>query len=161
MSLLYPKYAQLKLGVPTSPKPTDCLFIDVPEELRDHFPKRIYVGRCIATPLANALAAIASRRLHDLIETWDGCYNVRKARKNSLDWSLHSWGVAVDFNQVNNPQGIIPDIKVRINKKLVECFTDNGFEWGGDWHLPSTDCMHFQLSKETFDKQYERFYEVK
>jgi len=31
--------------------------------------------------------------------------------------------------------------------EFAQCFIDAGFDWGGDWAMPRTDGMHFQLKQ--------------
>jgi hypothetical protein len=54
--------------------------------------------------------------------------------------SLHSWGLAVDFNAAWNGFGAVPTM----SPELVACFTDAGFAWGGVWKKP--DGMHHQIA---------------
>lgn len=94
----------------------------------------------MVVPLEVALLNVIDRGLVDEIETWNGCFNIRKKRgKNS--WSLHSWGIAIDINKDTNDYNMKP----QMSPELVKCFTDAGFEWGGEWTNP-IDGMHFQLA---------------
>ena len=53
--------------------------------------------------------------------------------------SLHSWGIAIDVNAFENGLNQTP----KLSSGFVKCFTDAGFEWGGNWER--RDAMHFQL----------------
>ena len=55
--------------------------------------------------------------------------------------SLHSWGIAIDLNAFENGLNMAP----KLSPGFVKCFTDAGFEWGGNWQRK--DGMHFQLAK--------------
>lgn len=55
--------------------------------------------------------------------------------------SLHSWGLAIDFNAAWNGFGKTPTM----SPELVKCFTDAGLDWGGTWSRP--DGMHFEIAK--------------
>jgi len=112
---------------------------DVPTHLEvGVIPKKLYCNKILIGPLMQALSNIIDRGLVDELKTWDGCFNVRKKRSlKSL--SLHSWGIAIDINAAWNGLGKEPTMSVR----LVKCFTDCGFEWGGTWSRK--DGMHFQL----------------
>lgn len=114
---------------------------DVPSHLEvGVIPKRLYCNRDLVEPLTRALnALIQTGHVHEL-KTWDGCFNIRKKRGLS-SMSLHSWGIAIDVNAFENGLNMIP----RLSPGFVKCFTDNGFDWGGNWQRK--DGMHFQLSK--------------
>lgn len=57
--------------------------------------------------------------------------------------SLHSWGIAVDFDPPSNPMGG-ENSKLRTpeGQQFVKVFKDAGWTWGGDWAMK--DDMHFQ-----------------
>ena len=104
-------------------------------------PKRIYCNHDLVNPLMAALSNVIKRDLIPQIRTWDGCFNIRKKRGAGVSPSLHSWGIAIDINAAWNGFGKTPTM----TPELVACFTDAGFEWGGNWHHP--DGMHMQLAK--------------
>jgi hypothetical protein len=114
---------------------------DVPQELEiGTIPKRIYCNRLLIGPLTQAFRnLIASGFVHEL-KTWDGCFNIRRKR-GADSASLHSWGLAVDVNAAWNGFGQ----PLTLSEGFVKCFTDAGFEWGGEWNQP--DGMHFQLGE--------------
>ncbi|KKB96801.1 hypothetical protein SZ25_00110 [Candidatus Arcanobacter lacustris] len=79
--------------------------------------------------------------------------------------SLHSYGVAIDVNPVQNPYISINNLVTKVSPKeganyinrtniragmvepVVDVFTNNGFSiWGGTWNDP-VDWMHFQLTR--------------
>lgn len=101
-------------------------------------PNKIYCNRDLKAPLLKAFQNIILRGLASEVKTWDGCFNIRKKRGGS-SMSLHSWAIAVDLNAAWNGFGQTPQMKAA----LVKCFTDAGFEWGGNWF--KKDGMHFQL----------------
>lgn len=112
---------------------------DVPTHLEvGVIPKKLYCNKILIGPLMQALSNIIDRGLVDELKTWDGCFNVRKKR-GLKSLSLHSWGIAIDINATWNKLGKEPTMSA----KLVKCFTDCGFEWGGTWSRK--DGMHFQL----------------
>lgn len=133
-----------KYGYPTpSMERKHMVLWSVPSEFTNaipEIPNRIYCNADLVKPLAQAFQNIIHRCLTDEIKTWDGCFNIRKKR-GLESWSLHSWGIAIDINAAWNGLGQVP----RMCKKLVKCFTDAGFDWGGNW--TRKDGMHFQLSK--------------
>ena len=119
---------------------------DVPQEINlalPALPNKIYCNRLLVEPLERAFRYIIARGLTAELRTWDGCYQVRKKRGGSTP-SLHSWGMAVDINAAWNGFGKVPTM----TPALVSCFTDAGFDWGGEW--AKRDGMHFELSSEIF-----------
>jgi hypothetical protein len=124
---------------------------DVPENLETGLiPNRIYCNRDLILPASKAFQNIIERDcLHEIV-TYDGCFNIRKMR--GLDnWSLHSWGIALDFNAFANPLGWT-EARIRakgltpFSQKFLQCWRDAGFECGADW-TKRPDGMHFQLAK--------------
>ncbi|MAB37732.1 MAG: hypothetical protein CL528_11340 [Aequorivita sp.] len=116
---------------------------DIPNNINSaipELPNRLYCNKVMVAPLERAFNNIISRNLTEEVEAWDGCFNIRKKRRLN-SWSLHSWGIAVDINAARNRLGKEPEMSA----ELVQCFTDAGFEWGGNW--TRKDGMHFQLKK--------------
>jgi hypothetical protein len=112
---------------------------DVPTHLElGVIPKKLYCNKAIINPLIVAFTNIIERDLIKELKTWDGCFNVRRKR-GLKSLSLHSWGIAMDINAAWNGLGKEPTM----SKELVKCFTDAGFDWGGEWSRK--DGMHFQL----------------
>lgn len=103
-------------------------------------PARIYCNNDLITPLSHAFKNIIDRKLTNQIKTWDGCFNIRK-KKGGVSQSLHSWGLAIDINAAWNAFGKEPTMSA----ELVKCFTDAGFDWGGNW--ATKDGMHFQIKE--------------
>jgi hypothetical protein len=57
--------------------------------------------------------------------------------------SLHSWGIAIDFEPSANPMGGINSrLRSTAGQQFVQVFREAGWTWGGDW--PMKDDMHFQ-----------------
>ena len=116
------------------------VLFDIPTELEHGcIPKKLYCNRDLVIPLCTALKNIIERNLVDQLKTWDGCFNIR-LKRGATSPSLHSWGIAIDINSAWNSFGALPTL----SPELVKCFTDAGFEWGGNWSKP--DGMHFQLA---------------
>lgn len=129
---------QKKYGTPSSSNPCMVMW-DVPSILEiGVIPKKIYCNRDLVIPLSKAFQNLIHTGHVNELKTWDGCFNVRKKRGGST-MSLHSWGVAVDMNAFSNCFGCKPTLSAG----FVKCFTDVGFDWGGNWRKP--DGMHFQL----------------
>lgn len=120
---------------------------DIPSHLEiGVIPKKLYCNKAMVAPLTKAFEALIKTGAVNDLKTWDGCFNIRSKRGSGTP-SLHSWGVAIDINAAWNKMGQTPTI----SQKLVECFRNAGFDWGGDWSSP--DGMHFQLSRDTFNSQ--------
>ena len=113
---------------------------DVPKELEiGAIPNKIYMNKDMVGPFKAGLLLVKEQGLGSLIRTWDGCFNIRKKR-GAKSASLHSWGIAFDINAAWNGFGK----KSTMDKRLVNCFLEAGFDWGGVWSKP--DPMHFQLT---------------
>jgi hypothetical protein len=134
---------------------TGMILWTVPDELRrGPIPKRIYCHKDMVLLLTHAFCNLLTTGYIDELQTWDGCHNIRPIRgyekafdnlmhahniEEAMDlYSIHSWGYAVDVNAATNRLGQIPSLSAG----FVKCFTDAGFEWGGEWKRK--DGMHFQ-----------------
>jgi hypothetical protein len=149
------KQCLLKYGLPYDDKETTVnentkfenkwmTLWDVPADINTAIPvipNKIYCNKDLVTPLEKAFRNIIDRKLTKEIKTWDGCFNIRKKRGLS-SMSLHSWGLAIDVNAAWNGLGT----KGSLSAGFVKCFTDAGFEWGGNW-VGRSDPMHFQIAK--------------
>lgn len=112
---------------------------DVPTEWEiGAIPKRVYCNKELQPRLHKALGLVVERGLAPLVRSWDGCFQLRNKR-GAYSASLHSWGLAVDFNAAWNRFQHTPTMDPR----LVACFEESEFDWGGRWTKP--DGMHFQL----------------
>ena len=127
-----------KYGDPTLEK--SMTVWDVPSNLEiGVIPKKLYCNKDIVGPLTLAFSNLISRGFVNELKTFDGCFNIRKKRGLS-SMSLHSWGIAIDVNAAWNQLNMKPTL----SSGFVKCFTDVGFDWGGNWDR--LDGMHFQLS---------------
>jgi hypothetical protein len=97
--------------------------------------------RLMIPQLRAALAEIQRSGLGPKLYSFAGCYVPRFIERNpERSISLHTWGIAVDFNVATNGVGTKGDMDPRI----VAIFEKWGFRWGGRWALP--DPMHFELA---------------
>lgn len=70
-------------------------------------------------------------------------------RNTSKPLSLHTWGIAIDFDAPNNPVGGVKkngqpsDLRTEKGRAFVSVFKAAGFTWGGDWNMQ--DDMHFEF----------------
>jgi len=129
-----------KYGAPE--KELHMTLFEVPAHLwAAPLPKKIYCNKDLIMPLTQALCALHDSGRIEELKTWDGCFNIRKKRGLTSS-SLHSWGIAIDVNAATNGLNKEPTLSAG----FVKCFTNNGFEWGGNWGKRK-DGMHFQLFK--------------
>ncbi|MDG1436578.1 MAG: M15 family metallopeptidase [Rickettsiaceae bacterium] len=98
------------------------------------------------------------------------CFNFRYVA-NSSSFSMHSYGLAIDINPLQNPclvkNNQSSDINIapeagkefldRSNQRkgmvepIVKIFEKYGFDWGGNWSDP-IDYHHFQVPRVMVDK---------
>lgn len=102
---------------------------------------RTMCHRLIAPFLGIALEEIAMK-YPKALKTFGGCYNYRSTRSSSK-LSLHTWGVALDFNTATNPmqKKLVTDF----TPEVVSIFEEWGFYWGGNFS-GMKDPMHFQFA---------------
>lgn len=74
------------------------------------------------------------------LNLFGGAYNFRLKRGGST-LSMHSWGIAIDFDPANNAMG---DVTPKIPMWVVSIFESHGWLWGGRWSGHRCDGMHFQ-----------------
>ena len=136
-----------KYGEPSASNACMVLW-DVPTELEiGIIPKKIYCNRDLIKPATMAFKNLIDSGCVNEIKTYDGCFNIRKSRGLS-SMSLHSWGIALDFNAFSNPLGLSREQCILRGLKpfsieFGNCFKSAGFDWGNDWNRK--DLMHFQL----------------
>jgi hypothetical protein len=96
--------------------------------------------RAMIAPLRRALGRLQRQGLSRLVDPGDyaGCFAARRI-PGSGSLSLHAWGLAVDINASENPQGSKP----RQDPRVVRAFERTGFAWGGRWPT-APDGMHFE-----------------
>jgi hypothetical protein len=139
-----------KYGEPSATNPCMVLW-DVPKHLETGLiPNRIFCNKDFIGPASKAFKNLIDRGFVNEIKTYDGCFNVRKIR-GGRKMSLHSWGIAIDFNAFSNPLGlnrsqIIAKSLTPLSEGFLKCFKDAGFDCGADWKR-RPDFMHFQLAK--------------
>lgn len=102
--------------------------------------------KCAAS-LARILAAIWKRLGQSQAEIdrvgmskFSGSYNFRPMTGGTA-LSMHAYGCAIDFDSQNNSFG---DTTPAMDRRVVEEFEKEGWEWGGHWGKP--DGMHFQAA---------------
>lgn len=78
-------------------------------------------------------------------DVFDGSYVVRPMRGGHA-MSMHSFGVAFDFDAAANAQHAMKHL-FQHNTPLVDNFIAESWIWGGDWSPGSIDAMHFQAAR--------------
>lgn len=104
--------------------------------------------RSVANWLNAALEEVAMRDLWRTIERYGGCFNPRLIRGGN-DWSMHSFGIAIDFDPDRNPLGAEPSDTLLGStsggREVVAIFSRWGWLWGG-YFDGRKDCQHFQFA---------------
>jgi D-alanyl-D-alanine carboxypeptidase len=113
--------------------------------------KRMYVNHYLIPLLQSTFKSLKAADLLKEIKTFGGCWIVRPVRgyKNLL--SIHSWGIAVDFNVEDNPLGWNREKCIKMNlipftTEFLEVWRSTGWIVGYDFKR--VDGMHFERTKE-------------
>lgn len=144
------RYGQIK-GTTWLDESYWCVFIPIPDGIKlinsvTGLPMaRIYCNRDMAAALTLALENVVERGLAGDVETFDGCLMVRDVRGEPGALSAHAYALAIDLNAKENPLGG----PVAFSREFVKCFTDAGFDWGGDFKRK--DGMHLSFCWEGSD----------
>jgi hypothetical protein len=101
---------------------------------------RIYMNSDAHQPMLDALENLKKRGLLSELKTFDGCFNIRDVRGVPGMISTHAYGLAIDINAKENGLGKEP----KLSKDFVQCFTDAGWTWGGNFKRK--DGMHFEFA---------------
>lgn len=105
---------------------------------------RIQLHRTVAPVFKATWAELVRRGLNDKLRTYDGslaCRHMGHDPRRPI--SVHAYGAAIDFDARWNGYGV-PLEHAQINREVVRCFQECGWEWGGLWSTPYEDAMHFQ-----------------
>ena len=137
--MVTPAQALAKYGAPELEKFMTLWVVPLELEI-GAIPKKLYCNKDMVLPLSNAFKALIDTGTVSELKTFDGCFNIRKQRGAKVN-SLHSFGIAIDVNAAWNKMYT----EGNLSAEFVKCFTDNGFDWGGNFHT-RLDPMHFQLS---------------
>lgn len=141
------RYGQIK-GTTWLDESYWCVFIPIPDGIKlinsaTSLPMaRIYCNRDMAAALSKAFENVLERGLAGEVEMFDGCLMVRCVRGEPEQLSTHAYALAIDLNAKANPLGG----PVTFSRDFVKCFTDAGFDWGGDFKR--VDPMHFSMAWE-------------
>jgi len=150
MTIIKPiKYKDLKyeFGQPEQIPNSDFITFALPFPMNKGKTKKITTHQYIAKAVQEAFQEILDRYGLKYIkkfklDQYHGCHVIRKAKGHD-NYSVHSWGLAIDYCANYGPFGrvaLTPSI-------IVQAFKKRGFEWGGDWKYLH-DGMHFTAVKE-------------
>lgn len=103
--------------------------------------RHISLNKDMLDPFTLAMNNVKNRGLASYLKTFDGCWMIRNTRGMNIQ-SVHSWGLACDFDSETNKLGTAGNM----NLQIVNCFELAGFIWGGDFSRK--DPMHFQYVTE-------------
>lgn len=101
--------------------------------------RKQWVNKDLVAPLEAVFKDLLATGLYKELKTYDGGLNVRKKRELG-DYSVHSWGLAMDFNAKTNPLGG----KCTFSQAFLQVWRNHGFSCGADW-AGRSDPMHMQL----------------
>lgn len=99
---------------------------------------KMYVNKDIVMPLDMVFVALDSAGLIGELKTFDGCFNIRDVRGRVGKSSIHSWGLALDFNALENPLGG----PVAFSREFLDVWRGHGWTCGADFQR--LDGQHFQ-----------------
>jgi hypothetical protein len=109
--------------------------------------QRIACHRGVHSYLLAALTQVSKAGLWHVIRVYGGGFEPRLVRGGG-DWSVHTFGMALDFDPDRNPLGAPPE-KTFIGGthdglRVVEIMAAWGWYWGGHFD-GRKDAMHFQF----------------
>lgn len=119
------------------------------------FPKKIYMNTLLVPSWNKVVKKLIDRDLIQEITSYGGCFNPRYQRGSLTELSIHSWGLAIDFNVAENPLIAVTHLtRERLRKENVtwteaflNCFREEEWTCGADW-ITKLDGMHFEKYKE-------------
>ena len=129
-----------RFGDPMSPTFEQDNIVSVAHQIGGGKAINIRSHKAIVQPLHDVFVALQQYGVTSDLFEYDGCYVVRDIRGSSYP-SLHSWGLAVDFDASKFPLGSDD----RLPHLVLLAFKQVGFFYGGDFHH-RLDPMHFEWS---------------
>jgi hypothetical protein len=125
-----------------------------PENIRKAIPalgEKIYINKDFYSTYIRFLSLLIERNLHGEIHANDECFMPRYQRGSTTQISIHTWGLAVDLNPLDNPiystreQCIAKGLKP-FTKEFIQAGRDAGLICGADFP-GRPDLMHFEGTK--------------
>ncbi|MBG8552369.1 M15 family metallopeptidase [Hymenobacter guriensis] len=147
-----------QLCLATYGDPTKKAFVDkwmvrheLPAAVKPYFPKygnirptAVYMNRYATEALDAVLLDLLATGLIKELKTYDGCFNVR-LKRGVNEYSIHSWGLALDFNAMLNPLGVkMGSRKGMFTDAFLAVWRKHKWVCGADWKY--ADGMHFQFT---------------
>lgn len=148
-----------KYGNPMSDQQTfeqrHMMLLKYPKDIVDNIPvlgASVYCNKDFAGPYLEFLRLLIRRGLHKEIRTNDQCFMVRyiRGQEHLKNLSIHSWGMAIDFNIADNPLGMtrLQALAVGLkpfSEQFFQAIRDADFVCGADF--PRKDLMHLEFTK--------------
>lgn len=100
---------------------------------------QVYCHKAMHPFLRAALKNLVAREQLANLKEFGGSHCIR-ATRGTLNWSAHSWALAIDINMTGNGLGQTP----AMSQEFAQCFIDAGFGWGGNYSRK--DGMHFTIA---------------
>lgn len=129
--------------------------LNYPTDITEKLPilgKSVYCNKDFVGPYLELLKTWIRRGLHTEIHSNDQCFIVRYIRGQELqkNLSIHSWGLAIDFNIPDNPLGLsrIQALGLGLHpfsEQFQQAARDADFVAGIDFGRK--DGMHFEYTK--------------
>jgi hypothetical protein len=130
------------------------ILLEIPENVRKKckiLPAKIYCNKNIKIQLLAVLDDLVKEKLIEEIKSFDGCFNPRYIRGLEFKKILsnHAYGIALDFNAVDNPLGKtrlqnIEDKKNPWSQDFINIWRKHG--WTNGYEFSRGDGMHFEVS---------------
>jgi len=113
-------------------------------------PNKMYINKDIIDVFDKTMNALIETGLYKEINTYDGCFNPRYIRGSKTKLSIHSWGLAIDFNAGHNPLGHTREMAEAKGLEpftidFINVFRNLGWTCGADFKR--SDLMHFEYTK--------------
>lgn len=126
---------------------------ELPESVKPYFPKygairptAVYMNKFATAALDAVLLELLATGLIKELKTYDGCHNVR-LKRGLNEYSIHSWGLALDFNALLNALGVAWGSKPGMfSKAFLDVWRKHGWICGADF--TRGDSMHFQYTSK-------------
>lgn len=137
----WPKQSQVREFFGEPGDENNLVTIDVPKGFT-------YDGKPVTKMRCHKLVAESLKRILPkilpFVTVYDGCFNFRKMRGGS-SYSMHSWGIAVDFDAGNNGNTTHWPTRATMPIEVMEEFAKEGWTPAGAFW--SRDAMHFQATQ--------------